>query len=103
MYQSKESKKNLENAKSDLRSAKDNTKAAIRSEFDDASDRAEGRVRDLRETAREAGERVQHFFTERRDDVQHARDAAERTIRANPLASALGALVGGIILGRLMR
>lgn len=86
----------FKNAKNELRSAKD---AAL----NEASDRAESTVRDLRSQARDAGEKVQHFLHDRREDITHAKDSAERTIRANPLASAAAAFVSGVILSRLFR
>jgi len=93
----------LKNVKNELKSAKDSALSAAKSELRDASDRAEDKVRDLRATAREAGEKVQHFLHDRRDDISHAKDSAERTIRANPLASAAAAFVGGVIISRLLK
>lgn len=106
MYQNKDKKnaeKHLDNAGNELRSAKDSAVNAAKTELRSAGERAEEKVRDLRATAREAGEKVQGFLHERKDDVQHARDTAERTIRANPLASAAAAFVTGAILSRLFR
>ena len=106
MYQNKDKKnaeKHLDNAGEELRHAKDSAFSAAKNELGSLSGRAEDKVRDLRATAREAGEKVQEFLHERKDDVQHARDTAERTIRANPLASAAAAFVTGAILSRLFR
>lgn len=106
MYQSKEKKnaeKHLDNAASELRNAKDSAVSAAKGEANRLQDRAEDKVRDLRATAREAGEKVQNFLHERRDDVDHARATAERTIRANPLASTAAAFVTGAIISRLFK
>lgn len=106
MYQSKDKKnaeKHLENAGTELRNAKDSAVSAAKDEAGRLQSRAEDKVRDLRETAREAGEKVQNFLHERRDDAQHARESAERTIRANPLASAAVAFVTGAIISRLFK
>lgn len=106
MYQSKDKKnaeKHLDNAGNELRSAKDSALSAAKGEATRLQDRAEDKVRDMRATAREAGEKVQNFLHERRDDAQHARESAERTIRANPLASAAAAFVTGAILSRLFK
>lgn len=106
MYQNKDKKnaeKHLDNAADELRSAKNSAVSAAKGELRNAESFAEDKVRNLRDTAREAGEKVQDFLHERRDDVQHARQSAERTIRANPLASAAAAFVTGAILSRLFR
>lgn len=106
MYQSKEKKnaeKHLDNAASELRNAKDSAVSAAKGEASRLQDRAEDKVRDLRATAREAGEKVQNFLHERRDDAQHARETAERTIRANPLASAAAAFAVGAIISRIFK
>ena len=107
MYQSKDNKKNaekhLDNAGNELRSAKDSAMSAAKDETGRLQDRAEEKVRELRDTARHAGEKVQTFLHERRDDAQHARESAERTIRANPLAAAAAAFVTGAILSRLFK
>lgn len=104
MYQNKDKKnaeKHLENAGTELRNAKDSAVSAAKNELRDLA--SDDRVRSLRETARETGERVQDFLHERRDDVQHARQSAERTIRANPLTSAAIAFFSGVLLSRLVR
>lgn len=114
MFQNTKDKKNvaehlegagaeLKQAKSELKQAKDSAINVAKSEFRDASATAEDKVRDLRVAAREAGEKMQHFLHDRRDDLDHAKDKAERTIRANPLASAAAAFVGGLIISRLFR
>jgi ElaB/YqjD/DUF883 family membrane-anchored ribosome-binding protein len=106
MFQNKDNKnakKHLDNAGNELCSAKDSVVSAAKTELRSAGDRAEEKVRDLRATAREAGEKVQSFLHERKDDAQHAKDSAERTIRANPIASAAVAFVTGAILSRLFR
>lgn len=114
MFQNTKDKKNttdhleqagteLKQAKSELKQAKDSALSVAKSELRDASDKAEDKVRDLREAALEAGEKVQHFLHDRRDDLDYAKDKAERTIRANPLASAAVAFVGGLIISRLLR
>lgn len=113
MFQDSKSKKNqaaenIDNAMSDfksgkneLKNAKDNAVSGVKSALREAAD--DDKVRDLRETAREAGERVQHFLHDRREDVVHARETAERQIRSNPLAAAGILLAAGAILGRLMK
>lgn len=106
MYQSKDKKnaeKHLDNAGNELRSAKDSAVSAAKGEANRLQDRAEEKVRDLRETAREAGEKVSTFFNERRDDAQHVREKAETTIRSNPLASAAAAFAVGAIISRLFK
>jgi len=107
MFQNTKDKKNtadhLEQAGTELKKAKDSALNVAKSELRDASDTAEDKVRDLRIAAREAGEKVQHFLHDRRDDLGQAKDKAERTIRANPLASAAVAFVGGLIISRLLR
>lgn len=89
----------VENAVSDFKSGKNEMKRAARSSLDDA----EGTIHHLRDQAREVGEKVQHFMQDRREQLLDARVSAERTIRANPLATTAAAFVGGLILARLLR
>ena len=114
MYKDKKSTAadHVENAASDfrsgtneLKSAKDSALSSARSNGTAAefADRAESTVRHLREHARDAGEKVQHFFSHRREDLTQARDTAERTIRSNPLASAAAAFVSGMIIARIFK
>lgn len=114
MFQSKDPKKaaadhaenavaDFKSAKSEVKSAKNAAVSAARDEADNFSNRAESKVRDLRDQARDAGERVQTFLHERKDDLVHVRDNAERTIKANPIQSAAIAFVTGAILSRLFK
>lgn len=93
----------LDNAASDFKSAKSELRNAKNSATSELADRAEDKVRDLRASAREAGEKVQHFLHDRQDELMHAKDSAERTIRANPLAAAAGAFLAGAIISRIFK
>jgi len=93
----------IKSAKGELKNAKDEAVKGAKRELERFSDTAEDKVRGLRESAREAGEKVQHFLHDRKDDVAHAKDTAERTIRSNPLASAAIAFATGALLSRLLK
>ncbi len=89
--------------KNELRNAKDKALSGASSALDEAGDKIESKVRHLRDQARDAGEKVQHFLHDRQDELVHARDSAERTIRANPLASAAAAFAVGAVISRLFK
>lgn len=93
----------FKNAKNELKSAKNAAANGMRDEAETLSARAESKVRDLREHARDAGEKVQHFLHDRKDELVDVKDRAERTIKANPVQSAAIAFVTGAIISRLFK
>lgn len=94
---------NFKTAKNELKSAKDSAISEAKGAMYEASDKADAKVQNLRDQAREVGEKVQHFLHDRRDELSHAREGAERTIRSNPLATTAGAFLAGAILSRLFK
>jgi hypothetical protein len=93
----------IKNAKNELKQAKNAAVEGIRDEAESFSERAETKVRELRDHARDAGEKVQHFLHDRKSDLVDARDSAERTIKAKPVQSALVAFITGAVLSRLFK
>lgn len=93
----------FKSAKNELKSAKNAAVSGLRDEAEDFADKADSKVRNLREQAREAGEKVQHFLHDRKDELVDAKGRAERTIKANPVQSAAIAFVTGAIISRLFK
>lgn len=93
----------IKSAKGELKNAKDSAESGARAALREAGDQAENTLRNLRAQAHEAGEKVQHFLHDRREDLDHARDRAERVVRANPIGSTVAAFVSGLIIARLFK
>lgn len=103
MFQTTKDK--LDNPESEFKTgqAKREAKRVTSDAIDTVASVTEGSIHHLRDQAREVGEKVQHFLHDRGEQLKDARVSAERTIRANPLASAGAAFLGGLIIARLLR
>ncbi|MEJ0009803.1 MAG: hypothetical protein WDN72_04330 [Alphaproteobacteria bacterium] len=91
----------FKSSKDELRDDVDQLKADARETIDDA--RKAAKSRSLRSVAHDAGERVQDFLSEKKDQAHDVRVSAERTIRSNPLVATAAAFAAGAVLARLFR
>ena len=77
-----------------------NTAGALKSDLQNAADKAETTLRD---TAYNAGRKAKEIWGTASDEISQATDTVTTQIRKKPVQSSLIALGAGVILGLLLR